>query len=73
MANLRLTNAKPGNGIPHFERITQIVMDHVFYAERNPEKLKETAVRLGTSTQAALALAIADQINEEFSLVLRTD
>jgi hypothetical protein len=58
---------------PQFERLTQIVMDHLFFAERYPDKLDEISTHLNCSQQAALAVAISDQITEEFSLTERED
>lgn len=58
---------------PQFERLTQIVMDHLFFAERYPDKMAEISKRLNCSTQAAIAIAISDQICEEFSLTERED
>lgn len=53
---------------PNFERLTNIVMDHLFFAERYPEKIEEIAKRLKVSRVAALAVAITDQITEEFAV-----
>ena len=73
MPTIRTTPEKPGEGSLHFERVTNIVMDHLFHAERHPERLEAVAAQLGCSTKVALAIAIADNITEEYNLVIRGD
>lgn len=53
---------------PHLKRITEIAYEHMLYAERHPERLAELAARLSISQQQAVAVAIADQVCEEFTL-----
>lgn len=67
------TPSERPEGRPGFERLTQIVMDHLFFAEHHPDKLDEIAARLECSSYAALAIAISDQICEEFTLDARED
>lgn len=50
------------------QRITQIAYEHLLYAQRHPEILAELAHRLSISPQQAIAVAIADQVCEEFAL-----
>jgi hypothetical protein len=49
----------------------RISQDHIIYADRHPAKIKEAAKRLGITSEAALALAIADEVCEEFRLIER--
>jgi len=58
---------------PEFERLVHIVMDHLFYAARYPDRVDESAKRYGISNEAAIAGVIADQIAEEFTLAKRSD
>jgi len=53
---------------PYYERIARIAQDHMWYAKRYPERIKEIGDRLKITIESALAIAIADQICEEFSL-----
>jgi len=53
---------------PYYERIARIAQDHLWYAKRYPERIREIADRLVITVESALAIAIADQICEEFSL-----
>lgn len=64
---------KPPKRSENFKRLTEIVMDHVFYAKNHPERLQEIAVRMSISPEAALAVVIADQIEDEFTLTPSTD
>ena len=61
-----------GAGNPHYERLTRIVMDHLFYAKRNPDRLEAIATKNAISPEAAMAAVIADQIIEEFELIPRS-
>ena len=58
---------------PHLERCMRIAHDHILYAKGHPGVLKGVAAQLKISMEAALALAIAEQITEEFSLTERED
>jgi hypothetical protein len=60
------------NGLsPSMERIVSIARDHIHYARRHPHRLSQVAQQLGVSTDSALALAISDQILEEYTLAER--
>ena len=58
---------------PHFERLVHIVMDHLFYAARYPDRIEEISKRMSISKEAAIAGVIADEITEEFNLTKRSD
>ena len=53
---------------PYYERVMRIVHEHILYARRHPDRLLDIATRMTISPDSALALAIADQVCEEFSL-----
>jgi hypothetical protein len=56
---------------PYYERIMRIAQDHIHYAKRFPDRLTEIGKRMKISSETALALAITDEICEEFSLTER--
>jgi hypothetical protein len=58
-------------GRPDLERVTRIAHEHLLHARRYPSFLKEIAERLKITEDAALAVAIADQVCEEFILTER--
>lgn len=60
-----------GSRKTELQRITEIAYEHILYATRHPERLDELAARLSISPQQAVAVAIADQICEEFVLQRR--
>lgn len=53
---------------PEMERVMRIAHEHILYAMRKPENLDIIAKRLLITPESALALAIADQVCEEFML-----
>jgi hypothetical protein len=60
------------NGLsPSMERIVRIALDHIVYSRRHPDRLSQVAHQLGVSTETTLAIAISDQILEEYYLVVR--
>lgn len=56
---------------PNLERIVSIARDHIRYARRRPDRLSQVARQLSVSKEMALALAISDQILEEYMLTER--
>ena len=56
---------------PELARVMRIAQDPIVYAGRHPTKLREIGRRLSISPEAALALAIADHVCEEFRLTER--
>lgn len=52
-------------------RLLDIIIEHLWFAEAHPDAVAEAAKRNNVSVQAAIACAIADHINDEFTLVLR--
>lgn len=54
----------------HVQKVMQIAHEHILFMRRYPDKIKSVAKQLGITHDAALALAIADQICEEFTLVI---
>lgn len=64
-------NAKRKRLPDAMRRVTQIVHQHLLYDQRHPENLPIIAERLGVTPLCALAVAVADQVCEEFVLVAR--
>ena len=58
---------------PQLERLTRIVLDHIFYAKRYPERLQAIAEKNKISPEAAMSAVIADQILEEFDLIPKSE
>jgi hypothetical protein len=56
---------------PEMKRVCEIALDHIWFAERHRDHVAKSASLLGVSPQTALALAIADQVAEEFTLTPR--
>lgn len=50
------------------ERIAQITYEHVAFANSHPEYVRKVADNLNLNVDAAVALAVADQVCEEFRL-----
>lgn len=61
----------PGGPTPHYGRVTQIILDHLFHAERFPDRIAAMAEGLECSPAVALACAIAENLCEEFDLVAK--
>lgn len=55
---------------PHF-RLTELVIDHLSHAQEFPDRMAELARRLNVGPHIALAIAIADNIIEEFEIKIR--
>jgi hypothetical protein len=52
-------------------RLLAIIIENIWFAEAHPDVVAEAAKRNNVPPQSALACAIAEQINDEFTLVLR--
>ena len=59
------------NDCPHTERLVHLVLENLFYAKGNADKLAEIAKRLDISTESAIAVVIVDTITEEFTVTPR--
>lgn len=51
----------------------RIAQDHIHFSRTDPQAIADISRRLGISADAALALAIAGQITEEFDPAARED
>jgi hypothetical protein len=55
----------------HHSRLLSIIIENLWFAEAHPDVVAEAAKRNNVTVQSALACAIAEQINDEFTLVSR--